>query len=48
MFTLTPVHLHRPTSPRPVCGAPVPVDRAAGLTAYRSEVTCEACRATLA
>jgi len=40
------VHLHRPTSPAPVCGAPVPTDRARHLTAYRSDVTCPACRAT--
>lgn len=41
------VHMHRPTSPRPVCGAPVPDDRMAGLTAYRSDVTCDACAATV-
>lgn len=40
------VHLHRPTS-GPVCGADMPQDRKAGLTAYRSEVTCMACRETL-
>jgi hypothetical protein len=37
------VHYHQPTSPNPVCGAPIPEDRMAGLTAYRSDVTCEGC-----
>jgi hypothetical protein len=41
------IHLHRPVSPAPVCGAPVPADRARHLTAYRSEITCPACAATL-
>jgi hypothetical protein len=37
-----PVHLHTPTG-RTYCGAPPPVDRANGWTAYRSEATCHAC-----
>jgi len=41
------IHLHRPTSPAPVCGAPVPQDRRNGLTAYRSDITCPDCLATL-
>lgn len=41
------VHLHPFNSPRPVCGAPIPEDRKAHLTAWRSDITCEACLATL-
>lgn len=41
------VHLHTPTSAAPVCGAAVPTDRSAALTAWRSKVTCRACLATL-
>lgn len=41
------VHLHPPTSAQPECGAPIPADRMNGLTAYRSEITCAGCKATL-
>ena len=41
------VHLHGPASADPVCGAPVPVNRRAHLTAYRSDITCLDCVATL-
>lgn len=40
------VHLHTPMG-RTYCGAPVPADRARGLTAYASEASCHACIATL-
>ena len=40
------VHLHTPMG-RTYCGAPVPTDRARGLTAYASEASCHACIATL-
>lgn len=40
------VHLHTPMG-RTYCNAPVPTDRARGLTAYASEATCPACIATL-
>ena len=40
------IHLHTPMG-RTYCGAPVPADRARGLTAYASEATCHACIATL-
>ena len=36
------VHLHTPMG-RTYCGAPVPADRARGLTAYRSDATCPEC-----
>lgn len=40
------VHLHGPVS-GPRCGAPWPEDRKRWTTAYRSEITCDACLATL-
>ena len=40
------IHLHTPMG-RTYCNAPVPTDRARGLTAYASEATCPACIATL-
>lgn len=39
------VHLHTPTG-KTYCGAPAPVDRVNGWTAYRSECTCPGCLAT--
>jgi len=42
------IHLHTPTSARPVCGAPIPADRMRDLTAYRSDITCPDCLDSLA
>lgn len=44
--TTTTVHLATPAA-RTRCGAPKPLDRVNGWTAYRSEVTCAACLSTL-